>query len=97
MKKLLIGLTILSTVAIAHNHDEEMSAEKFAKFKERALENIDKRIAQMQSTRSCISSASDKEALKECRKDMKENRQEWKEKRKEWKAKRKEKRQNKED
>tara|TARA_B100001971_G_scaffold215195_1_gene260250 strand:- start:76795 stop:77097 length:303 start_codon:yes stop_codon:yes gene_type:complete len=100
MKTLLIVLTLLSTFAMAHEDGKKhshMNEEKFALFKKRALENIDKRIAQMQKARTCISNASDREAMKSCRADMKEHRQEWKEKRKEWKAKKKEKRAKKED
>ena len=95
MKTLLIGITFFSALALAHDKGKKhshMSEEKFALFKERALENIDKRISQMQNTRSCISNANDRETLKACRKGMKENRKEWKEKRKEWKAKRQERR-----
>lgn len=46
---------------------DDMKAENFSKAKEMALSHIDKRLTLDQAHRSCVSAASDREALKACR------------------------------
>lgn len=95
--KLVLFIMTISLFAFAEGQEREAKkAELFSKIKSKALENIDKRISQMQENRSCISAAQNKEDMKACRSKMKEHKSEWREKRKEMKEKRKS-RKNKED
>ena len=94
--KLVLFIMTINLFAFADHHEEGKKGERFAKIKAKALENMDKRISQMQANRSCISAAQNKEDMQACRSSMKENRKEWKEKRQEMKEKRKS-RKNKED
>ncbi len=64
MKFLILTLLFLSFSATAQER------EVLAKAKELMISNIDERIATLQETKSCISSASTKDALNECRKKM---------------------------
>jgi thioredoxin-related protein len=58
---------------------DDHKAERLAQFKQRALENIDKRIAMMEESKSCINSAQSKQELKQCRKDGKAKRKQMRE------------------
>lgn len=92
--KLLIILSLTTLFAFAHNHEEvEGKAAKFNEMKSRALQNIDKRISEMQAHKSCISSATDRESMKACKKAMKANRKEWRQNKKARKEARKQKKQ----
>ncbi len=78
MKKLVtLALITLSSLSVnaADADKEARKKEMFEKAKSMATSNIDKRISALQDTKSCISSASDKEALKKCRQKAKENAQ----------------------
>ncbi|MCP4912915.1 MAG: hypothetical protein GY909_07330 [Oligoflexia bacterium] len=90
---LLSAATITSAFSSDNAHKGKMREENFAKFKAMAIESIDKKIAQMQKNKSCISSASKREDLKACRKAAKEAQKQFKEerqkRRREWKEKRK--------
>lgn len=67
--KLLLTMTLtLSTMAFA-------ASDKFEARKARRIEMLDKVIANLTKSKSCIQSAKDKEALKACGKDRKEMRQ----------------------
>lgn len=83
MKSLLLLTLLFSSLTFAHNHDEEgsMKEEKYEKMKERALENVEKRIGQMEKVKSCIKSSSSKEDLKKCRMQARENMKEMREQR----------------
>lgn len=85
MKILLIATLFMSMSAYADQKEENA-----ATVKARILTNIDQRISQMQAHKSCISSASDHEQLKACRKSnkeaMKKLHMENKGERNEWKA-----------
>ena len=109
MKKLIcIGLLLCAPLSFADdNKGAQKRKERFEKAKQMATSNIDKRISALQGTKSCISSASDKESLKKCREsarskakamreENKAKREEMKAKWKEMKKKRKEARKNKE-
>lgn len=95
MKKMItMTLILLSTLAststfAADGNKEARKKEMFQKAKQMAVANIEKRISALQDTKSCISSASDKEALKKCREKAKDRaqslRKESKERRKEMK------------
>lgn len=65
MKVFALALTLLSSVAFADNH------EPFDQAKASAMSNIDKRIENLRSAKSCISAAQDKAALQKCRDNMK--------------------------
>jgi len=90
MKVFVAVLFLLLSVGV--QAEEKGSGEKFQKAKSMMLEKIEKRISNLQDVKSCVSSASNKEALKECRKKMKAHKAEMKEQRKEWKKKKKERR-----
>lgn len=95
MKVLVAVLFLLLSVnSLA---EEKGSGEKFQKAKSMMLEKIEKRISNLQDVKSCVSSASNKEALKSCREKMKAHRAEMKEQRKDWKKKRKERRKKRKD
>ena len=63
-------LMVLSATALAMN--KEKKQEMFEARKARAIESIDKKISLMNTLKSCLSSATDKESLKKCRKTHKE-------------------------
>lgn len=92
MKKLLFAaLLSLSIPAIAQE-------DKFEDKKAKMISHLEKRIANLNEAKTCVSGAADKEALKGChaklkedrmemREDMKEKREQWKSKKEEWKKK----------
>jgi hypothetical protein len=55
----------MSCLAVA---DDSKKAEMFEKRKAHAVQNVDKRIVILTAFKSCISSASNKDAVKACRK-----------------------------
>lgn len=67
MKVLLLALTLVSTYAFAEN------GENFDKLKSMVSGNIDGRISALQTFKSCVQSASNKDALKACRQSHKES------------------------
>jgi flagellar biosynthesis regulator FlbT len=92
MKTILLAILAFSMLNV-QAEEKKGSGEKFQKAKSMMLEKIEKRISNLQDVKSCVSSASDKEALKACRAKMKEHRAEMKEQRKQWKEKRKQRKQ----
>ena len=92
MKTILLAILIFS-ICNVQAEDKKGSGEKFQEAKSKMLGNIEKRISNLQSIKSCVSSASDRDALKACRAKLKEHRAEMKEQRKQWKEKRKERKQ----
>jgi hypothetical protein len=90
MLKWALIITFLVSLTPIHA-DANMKKENFAKVKSGALANLDKRIKHLQETKSCVSSSSDRKALKECRKSARKRgealRSEFKESRKERKEK----------
>ncbi len=113
MKKIILGLSFLSSILISPTFADDAAKEArkkemFQDAKSMATKNIDQRISALQETKSCISSASDKDALKKCReaakdkaknfrKENKERRKEFKDKIKAERSKRKSERENSED
>lgn len=85
MKWILILLVGLSFSAQAKN------GKRFQERKAFISEHIGKRIAVLQTAKSCISGAADRAAFKACRKSQKASMQALKESRKSWKASRKKK------
>lgn len=85
MAKWALFLAVVITLTPLHA-DEDKKKENFSKVKAEALANLDKRIKHLQDTKSCVSSSSDRKALKECRQTARERgealRSEFKEKRK---------------
>jgi len=79
MKKLISLMLILGTTLTSYaNTDANKDArkkERFAQVKSMAQSNIDKRISALQETKSCISSANDKDSLKSCRQEAKKRHQ----------------------
>lgn len=83
MKFLLVLSLCLGTLtAIAHDHE----GGTFEDAKAKTLAHLDERIAHINTTKSCVSAATTKEALKECKKQMHDS---GKSMRKEWKAEKK--------
>ncbi|MCB0351804.1 MAG: hypothetical protein KDD38_11515, partial [Bdellovibrionales bacterium] len=69
----LCAILALSVSAFAEGEKKE---ENFAKRKTEMLEGIDKKIAAMQEHKTCVSAASDKDAMKKCHEKMKAFREE---------------------
>lgn len=83
MKYILLFSLLLSPIVFAEENPAKQ--ERFNKVKEMALERISKKMSLLESNKSCVSSASNKEQLKNCRTTGKQARQQMKE---EFKAKR---------
>lgn len=90
MKWILSLLVVLSFSAYA----QKGNGKGFEERKAKAVEHISKRIAVLETAKSCISSAADKAALKACRATQKSSMQALKAERKAWQAERKAKRKN---
>lgn len=67
MKKVLLFALAISVTPVTA--DDAKKAENFQKAKTEMLAGLDKRISHLQETKSCVSSASDRKALKACRQD----------------------------
>lgn len=83
MKFILLFSIILSPFVFAEENPAK--AERFQKVKEMALERVNTKMSLLERNKSCISSASTKEELKNCRKAGKASHKEMRE---EFKAKR---------
>ncbi len=85
MTKMLIMLFILSLSSLSFAKHHEEKGKNFEAKKAKAIEVTDKRIQGLQKLKSCLSSASNKDALKACRKNhksmVKEHRHEMKKRR----------------
>ena len=75
--KLALMLTLASFSLVGFAAEEE-----FAKVKTMMLENIDSRITNLQSSRSCVSAATTQDQMKKCREDMKKSHDKMKQDRK---------------
>tara|TARA_R110002072_G_scaffold276051_1_gene437635 strand:- start:405324 stop:405638 length:315 start_codon:yes stop_codon:yes gene_type:complete len=74
LKSLLLILPLLLTLNISASDSADKGDKKgknFEKHKAMAIEQMDKRISAMQKNKDCVSSASDRDALKACRKQAK--------------------------
>lgn len=89
MKMLTVFVLLFSLTAMAKG---EKKGENFEENKTKAIARLDSRISMLQDAKSCISAASDKDAMKACHKKHKEARQAFADDRKEMKAARKAKR-----
>lgn len=83
MKVILFFSLLLSPLVFAEENPAK--SERFNKVKEMAMERISKKISMLETNKSCVSSATTREQLKNCRKSAKETRAQMKE---EFKAKR---------
>ncbi|MBT7611229.1 MAG: hypothetical protein HN576_15830 [Bacteriovoracaceae bacterium] len=90
MKLIILSILVLCNFQV-FAQDDAAKAERIAKVKSKILEHMDKKIAALQTAKSCISSAATREAFKACREPLKALRQEGKKNRQA----RKERRQNK--
>jgi hypothetical protein len=91
MKILVMTLFVLINFQALASDTNDKKAERIEKVRAKMLEHMDKRIAALQTAKSCISSADSKESFKACREPLKALRQEQKQQRQQ----RKERRQNK--
>lgn len=89
MKWILSLLLVLSFSAHAEKMDDEQRAAKFAERKAKAIGELEKRIDALNTLKSCISSASDRDALRDCRKAHKETAKSFRKAKGKWKGKRK--------
>lgn len=93
MKWILSLLLVLSFNVHAKKMSDEQRAAQFSERKAKALEMVGKKISALTELKSCIGSASDMKAIKECRKNHRSSTKEWrkgKKKRKQMRKKRKE-------
>lgn len=67
LKSLILTFCLFASFQSPLMADETKKTENFAKAKSDALANLEKRISHLQETKSCVSSASDRKALKACR------------------------------
>ena len=72
----LIAATVFSVLMGASPVARAAEGPDFEKHKAEAVTEIDQRIGKLQQMKSCISGASNHEAVKACRADMKEFREE---------------------
>ena len=80
--KFLMTALLLSFGVSAFAEEKEM----FSKLKEHRLANIEQRMSHLQELKSCVSSASNNETLKNCHKAHKEKTESLKDKNKSWRA-----------
>jgi len=73
---------LVSFHAIA-DEKESNQKEKIDEIKQRVNSNLDQRIANLQAAKSCIQSASDHRAIKECRRQLRDSMEKIKEDHKE--------------
>jgi len=69
--KVLLLLSILFTMSSVAMADEAKKAERFEKRKAKVLEHMTQRIVLLNTAKSCIASASNKDAMKTCRAPLK--------------------------
>jgi hypothetical protein len=75
MKTLLIfALCLISTGSFADHH-EEMQGKTFEEKKAMMIKKIDTRISYINEMKSCISAATNEEAIKVCREKMKSHKE----------------------
>ena len=70
---ILFALTILVFSRVSYTDDKDGSG-NFEEKKARAISEIDERIQKLQEAKTCVSSATDHEAMKKCRASMREYR-----------------------
>jgi hypothetical protein len=76
LTQIIMATLLLSSASVVA---EGRKGEMLAKAKAMASENIDAKISLLNNLKSCINSANDRAALKECRKEAKSKRQSLKE------------------
>jgi hypothetical protein len=81
MKALVLcSIFFMSFSALADKHDG-MEGKTFEEKKAKALEGIEKRLSFINETKTCVTAATDENALKACREKMKAHRKTMKESR----------------
>ena len=90
---LILSFTFLMGTAFAKEDGKKLSAEQLAKIKQKSISNLDKRIAALTKTKSCIQNAKDGKALRACRQQQRKQMQSLRESRQEAKKNRKTQRQ----
>lgn len=91
MKYLSVALLVLSFNVFADHHEGKKS-ENFEEAKKHVLSNMDQRIQSLQEAKTCVSSATNRDAMKVCRSKIKEMNGSIKEGNKAWREERKSKR-----
>lgn len=90
MMTILFLMTSMTT--FASDSQENIKGKNFEENKAKMLDHMSKRISALNTAKSCISSATNKEEVKKCRAPLKEMNKEFRSKRKEWKEKRRQRR-----
>lgn len=83
MKKIIAALVLCMSFQAAFADHHEEGGGNFEERKKMMLEGIDKRIAGLNSHKSCVSAAADKAAMKKCHESAKSMREDYKEMHKE--------------
>lgn len=78
MKSLLIATILSLSVSVFANHHEEMEGKSFEEIKKMMLEHTDRKLADIQAHKACVTAAADKDALRKCREEMRSKRKEMK-------------------
>ena len=72
MKKFLVLSCCLLSLAVFADEKESNKKENIEEIKQKVVSNLDQRISNLQTAKSCIQAASDHEGIKQCRKQLKE-------------------------
>ena len=81
-------LMILLVLSFSVHAKKEEKGKNFEERKAKAIEMVGKKIDALTKLKSCMSSASDRKALKECRKSHKDSAKDWRKAKKRRKGKR---------
>jgi CHASE1-domain containing sensor protein len=75
MKIVFASVLLMLTISgFAQENSKGNKAQKFETAKAKMIGHLDSRIKMLQEAKACASSASDRESLKKCRKDMRDKR-----------------------
>ncbi len=73
-KNLFLILTLASFSVFADPKVDKNKEEKIEEVRSKIVENLDKRIKQLQETKTCISSAKNRDDIRKCREKNREER-----------------------
>ncbi len=73
MKKYLVVMCYFIALHATAHEKESDKKENIDEIKQRVTSNLDQRISNLQAAKSCIQSASDHRAIKECRRQLRDS------------------------
>lgn len=79
MKAMILCTFFLMSLSAFSDHHDEMKGKTFEEKKAKALEGLEKRLAFINETKTCVTAAKDENGLKACREKMKAHRKAMKE------------------